>query len=441
MLKITCRILFCCGLLFHVSTSFSQSASDSIILSASLQTCIDYAVKHYPLIQQSQLDEEITEHQIKSRLSAWYPQVSFSGIYQNNFQPTTSLFNGSYVKTAPFNSSSIGLGGTQNIFTRDLLLASRSATDIRKQVRQSTVLNKIDLVANVSKAFFDVLLTQKQIDLLNEDIIRLERSHKDAYNQYQGGIVDKTDYKRALIALNNSKAQKKSEEELLKAKMANLKLQMGYAGENEISLLYDSAQMEKEVLIDTNQIVDYNKRIEYQQLLTQKRLQEENLDYNKWSLLPTVSLFANYNLLYLSNQFSSLYSQSFPNSYGGLQLSLPIFQGTKRIHDIRTAKLQVTRADWDIVAAKNNINTQYASAMSAYKSYLNDYYVMRENVELAKEVYHTLELQYKSGIKTYLDVITAETDLRNAQSNYTNALYQVLSSKVDVQKALGNIQY
>jgi len=441
MLKIICRVLFCCVFLFHFSPAFSQSSTDSLIQSASLQTCIEYAVKHYPLIQQSQLDEQITEHQIKSRLSAWYPQISFSGIYQNNFQPTTALFNGNYVRTAPFNSSSIGLGGTQNIFTRDLLLASRSANDVRKQVRQSTILNKIDLVANVSKAFYDVLLTQKQIDLLDEDIVRLERSHKDAYNQYQGGIVDKTDYKRALIALNNSKAQKKSEEELLKAKIANLKLQMGYTGENEVTLLYDSTQMEKEVLIDTNQIVDYNKRIEYQQLLTQKRLQEENLEYNKWSLLPTVSLFANYNLLYLSNQFSNLYSQSFPNSFGGLQLSLPIFQGTKRIHDIHTAKLQVTRADWDIIAAKNNINTQYTSAMAAYKSYLNDYFVMRANVELAKEVYQTLELQYKAGIKTYLDVITAETDLRNAQSNYTNALYQVLSSKVDVQKALGNIQY
>ncbi|MBS1668580.1 MAG: TolC family protein [Bacteroidetes bacterium] len=441
MLKITCRILFCCVLLFFFSPSFSQSATDSLILNASLQTCIEYAVKHYPQIQQSQLDEQITEHQIKSKLSAWYPQINFSGIYQSNFQPPTALFNGNYVKVAPFNTSTIGLGGTQNIFTRDLLLASKSAKDVRKQVRQTTILNKIDLVANVSKAFYDVLLTQKQIDLLDEDIVRLERSHKDAYNQYQGGIVDKTDYKRALIALNNSKAQKKAEEELLKAKIANLKLQMGYTWENEITLLYDSVQMEKEALIDTNQIVDYNKRIEFQQLLTQKRLQEENLEYNKWSLLPTVSLFANYNLLYLSNQFSSLYNQSFPNSYGGLQLSLPIFQGTKRIHDIRTAKLEVSRADWDIVAAKNNINTQYASAMAAYKSYLNDYYVMRANVELAKEVYQTLELQYKAGIKTYLDVITAETDLRNAQSNYTNALYQVLRSKVDVQKALGNIQY
>jgi len=35
----------------------------------------------------------------------------------------------------------------------------------------------------------------------------------------------------------------------------------------------------------------------------------------------------------------------------------------------------------------------------------------------------------------------AETDLRTARINYFNALYQVLASKIDVQRALGQINY
>ncbi|MNL87038.1 hypothetical protein D3C87_2160110 [compost metagenome] len=50
-----------------------------------------------------------------------------------------------------------------------------------------------------------------------------------------------------------------------------------------------------------------------------------------------------------------------------------------------------------------------------------------------------IQLQYKSGIKTYLEVVTSETDLRLARINYYNALYLVLASKIDVQKALGQI--
>ena len=181
---------------------------------------------------------------------------------------------------------SLGFGATQNIFNRDVLLASRSANDVRKQIRQTTTSDKIDVVVNVSKAFYDVLLTKKQIDLLDEDIVRLARSLKDAYNQYQGGIVDKTDYKQATISLNNSKAERKSDEELLKAKLVYLKQEMGYTGNDELYLVYDSAQMEQEVQIDTNQMVSYANRIEYQLLQTQKSLQTDNLKYNKWSFLP-----------------------------------------------------------------------------------------------------------------------------------------------------------
>ena len=39
------------------------------------------------------------------------------------------------------------------------------------------------------------------------------------------------------------------------------------------------------------------------------------------------------------NEFSKLYSQNYPNSFAGLKLSLPIFQGGKRNQEIRQADL------------------------------------------------------------------------------------------------------
>ena len=60
---------------------------------------------------------------------------------------------------------------------------------------------------------------------------------------------------------------------------------------------------------------------------------------------------------------------------------------------------------------------------------------------MAQEVYDVLSLQYKNGIKAYIEVVTAETDLRTSQINYYSALYQVLAAKVDVMKALGLIVY
>jgi outer membrane protein TolC len=79
--------------------------------------------------------------------------------------------------------------------------------------------------------------------------------------------------------------------------------------------------------------------------------------------------------------------------------------------------------------------------LAEYKSNLINYYTLRDNLQLAQEVYNTIAVQYKAGIKKYLDVINAQTDLRSASINYANALYQVLSSKLDVEKSLGTILF
>ena len=419
----------------------AQQNKDTVLSEASLDNCVRYALLHQPIVQQSSLDEEIVERSIQSRLADWYPQINMTYNLLHNFELPTSYFSGGYIKTGTFNSSNIGFNANQNIFNKDVLLASRTANDVRKQSKQNTTGNKIDVVVNVSKAFYDVLLTQKQVEVLDDDLQRLERSLKDAYNQYQGGIVDKIDYKRATISLNNTRAQRKQVNDLIVAKYANLKQLMGYPDSFDLRLQYDTTQMEKEAIIDTASSVQYENRIEYQLLQTQKRLQYANLKYYQWGYLPTVSAFGNYNLGYLSNQFTETYNQTFPNSNIGLQITIPLFLGNKRVYQVKQAELQLKRVDWDEVLLKSRISTQYAQAIASYKGNLANYTALKDNVQLASEVYNTLRLQYTSGIKTYLDVIIAESDLRTAELNFYNALYQLLQSKIDVQQAMGTIHY
>jgi outer membrane protein TolC len=134
------------------------------------------------------------------------------------------------------------------------LLASRTARDVRLQARQTTTANKIDVAAAISKAFYDVLLTQQQIQVLEQTITRLDRSLKDAFYQYQSGVADKIDYKRATISLNNAKADRKAAQEQLIARYALLKQQMGYPAEQSLQVSFDTTHMEGEIAFDTLQI-------------------------------------------------------------------------------------------------------------------------------------------------------------------------------------------
>lgn len=424
-------------------STFAQSdnSQDSLLDNATLDNCIQYALAHQPSIQQSLLDEEIAAKEVDSKLADWFPQIDFTYNLQHNYKLQTSVIQGNTVRFGVINTSSAQFSVNQTIFDRDVLLASSTASEVEKEASQLTEKNKIDLAVNVSKAFYAVLLSQDQLELINDDVKRIEQSKKDTYYQYKSGLVDETDYMRATIAFNNAKAEQRGVEEALKTSYAFLKQLMGYPAKSELQLVHDRDQMENDIAVDTTETVNFENRIEYQILQTTHSLREANLNYNKWSFIPTLKAFGQYNWLFFNDDFSKLYNKNYPTAYIGLQLSLPIFQGGKRFQDIQQASLELKRSEYDIQSFENSANTEYVQAMGTYKSNLNNYRIQKDNLDLAKKVYNTIELQYKNGIKTYLDVITAETALRTTEVNYVSSLYQVLSSKLDVQKTLGLLKY
>lgn len=418
-----------------------QAPSDSTLVAPGLQQCIQYALRHQPAVQQAVIDEQLAETTIRTRLADWYPQLNLNYLAQHNFQVQTSVIGGNPVRLGVANTSSVQFGLTQQIFNRDVLLAARTKNDYRLQARQNTSANKIDVAANVSKAFYDIVATRQQIRVNEENLTRINRSLQDAYNQYKAGITDKTDYKRATITQNNTKASLQSAYVALKASEEYLKYLMGYPADQPLQIAYDSLQMERELNQDTLLAARVQDRIEYKQLETQQRLLEANLKYERWGYLPSLSLNGNYNMMFLNEDLGKLYNTNYPNSYAGLTLGLPLFQGGKRKARIEAATWQLKRIELDKISFSNAVNAEYNQAMAAYKSSYANYLALKENLDLAREVYDVINLQYRSGVKTYLEVIVAETDLRSAQINYYNSLNQVLSAKIDVQKSLGQINY
>lgn len=417
---------------------FGQVKTDTLPRELTLTQCVEFALRNQPAVKQAGIDEQINERDIGVSLSAWLPQVTSSGNVQHYFKgnPPNSAA-GAAAGTDIRNLSTLGLQANQVIFNNDVVLASKAAKFSREYYKQNTYSSQVNVVSDVSKAFFDVLLSEKQLNIINEDILRLQRSLKDAYHRYQAGVSDKTDYKQATISLNNSLGSRKQIEESIKSKRAYLKQLMGVAPPANFSLAYDSTRYEQQATIDTNQQLDINNRIEYRLLQTQKTLQNLNVNYYRWGFLPSLSAFGNYNLAYFSHDFSNLYNNSFPSAYAGLTLNIPIFTGGKRLQNLSKAKLQVDRIDLDIENTRNAINTEYVQALAGYKSNFTNWLLVKQNVDLAKDVYKIVSLQYREGVKTYLDVIVSQADLRTAELNYYNSLFQVLSSKIDLQRSLG----
>jgi len=413
-----------------------------------LRQCIDYALQHQPGLNQSLLNVSIVKDDNAIALSGWLPQVNASGSLVHTIQSSGS---GTIVNTGTGTGvSSSGKANTtfipgiqvsQAIFSPSLFYAHNSAPLYVKQAQQATDSTKIFLVSTVSKSFYNVLLTLEQINVLKEDTARLGKNLRDAYHQYKGGIVDETDYEEAEITLNNSMAQLKQANENVIPQYAALKRLMGLPPAQQFNVSFDTTQMMQGINIDTTQQLAYEKRIEYQQIKTVQNLQDQQINYYKYSFLPTLSAFYNYNLDFQNNKFSDLFSTSYPSSIIGVSFNIPIFTGLSRLRNLHKARLEKQVIDWQEVDLKSQIYSEYTSALANYKSNLYNLKLLQKNVALAKRTYFVVTLQYKQGIVPYLNVITAESNLITSEISYINALFQLLSSKIDLEKAMGSITY
>jgi outer membrane protein TolC len=92
-----------------------------------------------------------------------------------------------------------------------------------------------------------------------------------------------------------------------------------------------------------------------------------------------------------------------------------------------------------LLGTRNQVTTEYASALANYKGFYESYVQSRRNLDLSRQVYKVVDIQYREGIKAYLDLLVAQTTLRTSQLNYYSALFQVLTSKVELLRTLGTL--
>src|SRR5690606_544510 len=84
--KLIFSLVFGIRLMVPAFLSARIPRADSTLANATLEQCIEYALKTQPYINQALIDEQIGERDIKSALSGWLPQINANGSYNHNFK-------------------------------------------------------------------------------------------------------------------------------------------------------------------------------------------------------------------------------------------------------------------------------------------------------------------------------------------------------------------
>jgi outer membrane protein TolC len=417
----------------------------------SLQDCINYAYQHQDTVLNAALDVKSAEYKVKETTGIGLPQISGSASFQDYVKiPTTLIpaqfFGGKAGEFVPVQfgvkyQSGLGLNLSQLLFDGSYLVGLKASRTYKELSQRSLTRSKIDASVNITKAYYQVLVSNEQIKLLDADLKQLKEQLDQTVAQNKQGFVEQIDVQRIQVQYNNLMTTRENTIRLLALNYQVLKFQMGMPVNEAVNLSdkLEDIKLEDDIA-NAGDTTFYHNRIEYSLLETQKKLNELDVANKKAHFYPTLSLNGNYNSSYQNNSFGDLYSKSFPSSYFGLTLNVPIFSGGQRINQLRQSKIAVLKSQNDLENAKNGMLLQANMAEISYTNSLKSLDNQRANQKLAQEVLRVAKIKYQQGVGSSIEVTQAQTDLETADNNYIQSLYDALVSKVDLDKAYGKIQ-
>ncbi len=449
--------------------AFHAKAQDAKSNSFSLQQSIDYAYKNSPNYLNAQSDVLMAKYKRKEVLGMAMPQIVAS-VDMKNFMkiPTSVLPNfvspavyGGLVQAgvAPYDPQKLSPDGYEPIaanfgttfqaqagasasllvFSADYLIGLKATKEYISLMNINVNRSKADLVSQVSKAYYSVLVNKQRIALLDANITKLEKLLNDTKAFNKQGFVEQIDVDRLEVAFNNLTTEKQKIERLISLSENVLKFQMGYTGSENLTLTDSLSISDKEDLSISK--IDITRRSEYQMLEVQQRLNNINVKRLKYGYLPSLVAYSSFNYSGQRNDLKFFTKEHiwYPTALLGGTLSLSIFDGFQRHYKIQQAKLDFKKGENNLKNLQLAIELEGASAAVNYSNASSSLQVQKRNLDLAQNIYTVSQKKYEQGVGSNIEVINAQQSLKESQANYFNAVYDLLVYKIDYLKATGSL--
>ena len=446
-------LLFTATVLWAIAfKSYAQEAPpNNQTFNFSVQDCINYAYEHQDSVVNAGLDIKSAEYKVKETRGIGLPQVSGTANFQDYLKIPTTLLPGEVfnqpagtfipVKFGVKYQSSIGATADQILFDGSYLVGLKASKTYKELSVKNLTRNKIKISVSVTKAYYQVLVSNEQLRLTDANLKQLKQQYDETVAQNKQGTVEKIDVDRIAVQYNNLVTTRENTIRSLALNYQVLKFQMGMAIENALSL---RDKLEDIKLDDTADLAAdtsfYHNRIEYSLSETGIALKKLDLKRQQSQYLPTLKFNASYTSSYQDNSFGNLYKMNFPSSYIGLSLNIPIFNGWQRLNQVRQSKIAVLKSQNDLENSKNGLKLEANKANVAYVNGVQSLNNQKRNRELAEEVLRVSKIKYQQGVGSSIEVTQAQTSLDDANDKYIQGLYDALISKVDLDKAYGRIK-
>ena len=442
------------NILLIILTSWMQSAQaqqpgihTEPVDSLTLDELIEFAVQNNPEVRNSQLDEIANEERIKEITSGGLPQITATGGYNNNYALPQQIIPGEIfgqpgtlipVKFGVQNTISASAQMNQMIYNPSFWVGLKAAKTSRELYDLSTFKTKEELVYSIIQAYYQIQITDEQRSILSSNLETMDRLIDIAQVQYEEGIIKKLDVDQLKVNKINLESEIEGTSLGLEHLHNQLKFLMGIPQEEEIVLKKDRITVADFVEKDA---LNLSNNTDLKLLDVQSELNDLQIKNIQSGYMPSVSFFINYGWI---GQTDRLFSDEdrhdivgSGNGAFGVNVNIPIFDSFQKKHQKQQAviekhKLENTRLQTEYFTTMN-----YRNAEEKLNVNLGLVSTQKKNMALARNLYDITALSFKEGVAPLTELITAETSLRQSQTQYLSALLQVALAKLELIKSSG----
>lgn len=446
-----------------------------------LDEAIKIAVANSPQVKRALLSVEDADELVKIAYSEIYPEVSSSLNYTRNFEIPVSFVPAAILNPALIepgtppdallpisfstdNSWQGGFTANQTLFRGETIVGLSSATVFKTVQKENYRAISQQVITQTRIAYYSVLAAKEQLRLQETQIKRLEQNLKDNEARQRAGLVDEYAVLSLRVQLSNQRPQLIEAEYAVDEAYRILKVGMGLPLQLEFEVLGSLNDFD---IISSNVVAGVNEQIKKIDQLNPFTFQKEGLDSMglesvrgdlrildasmaltdkeiiavKSRFLPTLS--ATYNLQWSSAEPDepTFFENSARFQTLGINLSLPLFQGFKRVADVQRVLIQKKDLEEQKRGALLMAQNEVASASEDLNRAFETAEARKIALQQANEGYERAQKRLENGLGSQIELTDAEVQVRQAEVNYALMVYEYLTAKAEYDLATGKVPF
>ena len=434
-MKFCCKSTLALFVLLYVAI---QSAQAQDTLRITLQDAVRVALSDNPTIKVAGQEIQLKKEARREAYAGLFPEASLVGSYSRAIKKQSFAMMGEVIEVGTDNTYSGGLSVSLPVFAPALYKSiSLTETDVNLAVEKSRA-SRLDMVNQVTKAFFQLLLAQDSYEVLLKSYKQSEDNYKVVKAKYEQGAVSEYDKISADVQMRSLKPTVVSARNGVN--LANLQLKVLMGMEADVKVAVEGNLKDYEMSMFTRQAMPRPDNLVNNSTLKQLELNalqlKQTLKLQYTNFMPTLSASFQYMYTSMNDNFKFKEYDWRPYSTIGLNLSIPLFKGSN-FTQLKQTRIQMKQLE------ENRINTERQLTMQA-TSYLDNMAASTEQVVSNKEAVFQAEKgrtiaekRYEVGKGTILELNSSEVALTEAQLTYNQSIYDYLVAKADLDLVLG----